>query len=173
MPDLSENDNGLSRANPPDLRLKPRSGTWEAGEIRRWAANSLRSMKNKSREVALGVALLWHDHWDEAHAIAQSREGQRDFDWLHAVLHRREGDFGNAAYWFRSAGRHPAFAFLPDKILSLLADCPGQKASLLPKGTWSPEGFLRAVRENPEDAALRAVQAEELFCLYDWVTKAD
>jgi hypothetical protein len=29
------------------------------------------------------------------------------------------------------------------------------------------------VRENPEDAALRAVQAEELLCLYDWVTKAD
>jgi len=43
--------------------------------------------------------------WDEAHAIAQAHEGEPLFDWLHAVLHKLEGDAGNARYWYRRAGR--------------------------------------------------------------------
>ena len=39
-----------------------------------------------------------------AHGIAQSREGTREFDRLHAYLHRKEGDAGNARYWYRRAG---------------------------------------------------------------------
>lgn len=55
----------------------------------------------------LGEAL---DHavagrWDEAHAIAQAHEGEPLCDWLHAVLHKLEGDAGNARYWYRRAGR--------------------------------------------------------------------
>ena len=50
---------------------------------------------------------LWHDgrgDWDGAHQIAQRREGVRDYDRLHAYLHRVEGDQWNAAYWYRRAG---------------------------------------------------------------------
>jgi hypothetical protein len=49
---------------------------------------------------------LWFDangNWDEAHRIAQdvtTSEGAR----VHAYLHRKEGDAGNARYWYRSAG---------------------------------------------------------------------
>ena len=43
--------------------------------------------------------------WDEAHAIAQAHEGEALFDWLHAVLHKIEGDAGNARYWYRRAAR--------------------------------------------------------------------
>lgn len=43
--------------------------------------------------------------WDEAHAIAQAHEGDPLCDWLHAVLHKIEGDAGNARYWYRRAGR--------------------------------------------------------------------
>jgi hypothetical protein len=49
---------------------------------------------------------LWHDangHWELAHNIAQSREGTPAFDRLHAYLHRKEGDDGNAGYWYRRA----------------------------------------------------------------------
>lgn len=44
-----------------------------------------------------------------AHQICQSHEGSPLFDWIHALVHRIEGDDGNAGYWYRRAGktRHP------------------------------------------------------------------
>ncbi len=42
--------------------------------------------------------------WDGAHAVASESESP-DAAWVHAYLHRREGDLGNAAYWYRRAGK--------------------------------------------------------------------
>jgi hypothetical protein len=42
--------------------------------------------------------------WDSAHGIAQN-EHSKDGDWIHAYLHRVEGDQLNAAYWYRMAGK--------------------------------------------------------------------
>ena len=42
--------------------------------------------------------------WEGAHEWAQADEGG-DGDWVHAYLHRKEGDAGNAAYWYRRARR--------------------------------------------------------------------
>ena len=58
---------------------------------------------------ALSHALraLWLDargNWDGAHDAAQADEGGEG-DWVHAYLHRKEGDNGNAAYWYRRAGK--------------------------------------------------------------------
>ena len=50
---------------------------------------------------------LWHDargDWDRAHACAQE-DGGRDGSWVHAYLHRKEGDVGNAGYWYARARR--------------------------------------------------------------------
>jgi hypothetical protein len=50
---------------------------------------------------------LWYDakgKWDAAHEEAQAQE-DRDGAWVHAYLHRKEGDQGNAAYWYRQAGK--------------------------------------------------------------------
>jgi hypothetical protein len=50
---------------------------------------------------------LWLDaqgNWDGAHEAAQADEGGAG-DWVHAYLHRKEGDAGNAAYWYRRAGK--------------------------------------------------------------------
>jgi len=43
--------------------------------------------------------------WQRAHEIAQDHEGIAEFDWLHALCHRIEGDEWNARYWYRRAGR--------------------------------------------------------------------
>lgn len=54
---------------------------------------------------------LWHGlrgEWQGAHAIVQDLEGDPAADWVHAWLHRIEGDLGNAGYWYRRAGRPPA-----------------------------------------------------------------
>ena len=57
----------------------------------------------------LGMALkaLWHDargDWESAHNSAQD-DHSGDGSWVHAYLHRKEGDRGNAGYWYSRAGR--------------------------------------------------------------------
>lgn len=42
--------------------------------------------------------------WERAHELAQ-RAGSREGDWVHAYLHRVEGDEANAGYWYARAGR--------------------------------------------------------------------
>ncbi|MFM7838026.1 MAG: hypothetical protein ACKO6K_00545 [Chitinophagaceae bacterium] len=43
-------------------------------------------------------------HWDNAHQLIQDLDTQ-DAAWVHAYLHRKEGDLANADYWYRRAGR--------------------------------------------------------------------
>ncbi len=53
------------------------------------------------------VQALWHDargDWERAHACAQDVH-DRGGSWVHAYLHRKEGDRGNAGYWYARAGR--------------------------------------------------------------------
>jgi len=48
---------------------------------------------------------LWHDakgDWDAAHSVAQDIDNETGA-WIHAYLHRKEGDLGNAGYWYRRA----------------------------------------------------------------------
>lgn len=52
---------------------------------------------------------VWHGlrgEWDTAHEIAQAQD-DAEGAWVHAWLHRIEGDLDNAAYWYRRAGRPP------------------------------------------------------------------
>jgi hypothetical protein len=61
------------------------------------------------------LAALWwagKDDWTKAHEIAMGGEGA-DCAWVHAYLHRVEGDLDNARYWYRQAGRRPAAGALP------------------------------------------------------------
>jgi hypothetical protein len=53
------------------------------------------------------LAALWwaaNGEWDQAHRIVQG-EDDADSAWVHAYLHRVEGDLGNAGYWYRRAGK--------------------------------------------------------------------
>jgi len=53
------------------------------------------------------LAALWwaaKGNWDQAHRIAQDQHSA-EAAWVHAYLHRVEGDAGNAGYWYRQAGR--------------------------------------------------------------------
>ena len=50
---------------------------------------------------------LWYDakgEWDKAHKLIQDFE-DRNASWIHAYLHRKEGDTGNADYWYSRAGK--------------------------------------------------------------------
>lgn len=62
---------------------------------------------NPPKELSRALAGLWWDakgDWTRAHESAQQDEG-RDGSWVHAYLHRKEGDHGNAAYWYSRAGK--------------------------------------------------------------------
>jgi hypothetical protein len=53
---------------------------------------------------------LLNDDIARSHEIAQSQEGVATFDYVHAIVHRREGDYSNSKYWFRQVGTHPVWA---------------------------------------------------------------
>jgi hypothetical protein len=58
-------------------------------------------------QVTLALAGLWWDakgDWTKAHESAQQDEGPEG-SWVHAYLHRKEGDLGNALYWYGRAGK--------------------------------------------------------------------
>jgi hypothetical protein len=65
---------------------------------------------------------LWLDargDWDGAHEAAQADEGGAG-DWVHAYLHRKEGDAGNAAYWYRRARKPVCRASLDEEWAAIV-----------------------------------------------------
>jgi hypothetical protein len=64
---------------------------------------------------------LWHDargDWDAAHRVAQDVDDAGGA-LVHAYLHRKEGDAGNAAYWYRRAGQPVCRTSLDDEWKSI------------------------------------------------------
>jgi dienelactone hydrolase len=68
-------------------------------------------------DLAGPLLALWHDargNWDAAHEIAQDVADESGA-WVHAYLHRKEGDPGNAAYWYRRARKPEARVSLDEE----------------------------------------------------------
>lgn len=67
---------------------------------------ALRACTDPASLDAPRAALWWaaQGEWDRAHEVAQAARS-RDADWVHAYLHRVEGDLDNARYWYARAGR--------------------------------------------------------------------
>ena len=83
-----------------------------------------RSLSQEQPPPDLGFALtgLWWDarnNWEFAHESAQQDEGP-DGSWVHAYLHRKEGDTSNAGYWYRRAGKQPAHATFEEEWLEIV-----------------------------------------------------
>ncbi len=73
---------------------------------------------------------LWRDakgDWDGAHDLAQAADG-RDGDWVHAYLHRKEGDVGNAGYWYRRAGQPAAQGSVAEEWAAIAETLLGKPA---------------------------------------------
>jgi hypothetical protein len=78
------------------------------------------SLDSNAPPASLHLALqaLWWDakgDWNKAHECAQADEGDPSCDWVHAYLHRKEGDASNARYWYRRSGKPVASHALPDE----------------------------------------------------------
>ena len=69
--------------------------------------NSTESLAEPPPTLSLELQSLWwlkKGDWDKAHDLAQD-VGSKQGDWIHAHLHRIEGDLANAAYWYSRAGK--------------------------------------------------------------------
>ncbi len=75
------------------------------------------------RGLSLALVGLWWDakgNWTAAHESAQQDEGMAGC-WVHAYLHRKEGDSSNAGYWYRRAGKTPARSSLEQEWSEIAA----------------------------------------------------
>jgi len=69
---------------------------------------SLTSDSNLLAGLSVPLQAMWLDargDWSGAHALAQRVDGAPEGAWVHAYLHRKEGDDRNAAYWYAKAGK--------------------------------------------------------------------
>ncbi|MGI9336749.1 MAG: hypothetical protein ACR2RL_26655 [Gammaproteobacteria bacterium] len=83
------------------------------------AAELRESTQEAKPPLGIGSLLeaLWHEargDWDRAHRIVQDI-GTAEAAWVHAYLHRVEGDEGNAGYWYKRANRPRSNADLDDE----------------------------------------------------------
>ncbi len=75
------------------------------------------------QELSLALTALWCDakgDWTKAHESAQQDEGPAGA-WVHAYLHRKEGDAPNAAYWYHRAGKSPSRVSLEEEWSEITA----------------------------------------------------
>lgn len=133
--------------------------------------------------VTAGVLLLW-DFLDASHEISQTMEGRgtpRTADCWHAIMHRREPDAGNAAYWFRRVGLHPAFTRLSANVDRWMVETGAAdeernlaRRTVLLNGQFDPFAMIElsklAVRKpgQLEDRTLRRMQYLEILNLLSW-----
>jgi hypothetical protein len=163
----------LATAEPAELGPGPRAGVLDEATIRK----SLAGQEGAS-ESLLALLLLWHDHHEPAHELAQANENA-DGNYVHAILHRREPDYSNAKYWFRRVGQHPAYSTLVARVMILRKAHHTDEllVRLAPGGRWDAMAFVDAceagARARVEQAnLLREIQKIEFEELAFYLVEA-
>ena len=80
-------------------------------------------MSAPHNELLNAVELAIAGKWDAAHNVVQQYEDDATAAWIHAVLHKIEGNLGNARYWYRRADRMIHVADEPrDELAAIQAE---------------------------------------------------
>lgn len=163
-------DTLLSRPLPPLVPKAP----WNAEMAS--AIDRVSAAENASPFITAALHLL-NDDLERAHRLVQAREGDQTADYLHMLVHRREGDWSNTGYWVRRAGEHPVYATLLTTIRSESAD-PKIKDVISSWKRWDPNVMLelcrQAEREKPDTETADAaswLSTLELASALDWCVR--
>ncbi len=79
-------------------------------------------MSAPKNELLHAIELALAGKWDAAHQLVQQYEDDATAAWIHAVLHKVEGDLSNARYWYRRADRMNHVADEPRAELAAIRD---------------------------------------------------
>ncbi len=167
---------------PPDRGLPEIAPDWPPRKSG-WLFERLQQFRpdgDANDPVALHSGLwLIHDFLDESHELSQSIQGRgsdRNGDYWHGIMHRREPDWGNSKYWFRRVGDHPIFfdlAVIAGRLLhgSGLAEAGQWSRSLGTSSNWDPFAFVDLCQNAARDpgselaAVARRIQWAEILLL--------
>ena len=132
-------------SEPPELGPGPRDGVLSEAELNRALDASLAGsgLSPHSQNLIRSLALLWHDHLEAAHVIAQNIE-TTDGSFVHGIMHRREPDYGNTKYWFHRVCQHTSFPEIARRVGELLDSkhLAELKMTLIPAGRWDAFAFI-------------------------------
>lgn len=122
-----------------------------------------RVLDRDAAKCCLSAVWLLYDFLDESHTISQGIPTAEGSFW-HGIMHRREGDFSNAKYWFRKVGEHPVYLTLAEDPLCEF-------------DAWDPFAFVdacqQALRSGGEALQLcEALQQREWELLFDYCYRA-
>jgi len=121
-------------------------------------------------EAAMAGLWLYFSCFEEAHGLIDNPKTSEGEFW-HAILHRREPDAGNAAYWFRRVGQHSIFKPLAAEAAEILKQHPTAEFRV---GNWDPFAFVQfceRAREQPgsvQEHAAMEIQRAEWQLLFDY-----
>jgi hypothetical protein len=127
----------------------------------------------RSPNAALGGLFLYFSCTDECHELVQNLNSSEG-DFWHAILHRREPDAANSAYWFKQTGTHPVFPELARAADEIAMKYP---AANFRSGQWDPKFFIdfcaeaRGEAGSPKEAAALEIQLAEWQLLFDYCAR--
>jgi hypothetical protein len=135
-------------------------------------------VRRDDAQAILAGLWLYFDFLDESHTISQSLDNPTGSFW-HAIMHRREGDFGNSKYWYARCQDHPSIATMAAAAAKHVNQMPADKSLLrLVASGWNPSAFVdlvQAVHESPSDprhALAVGLQRLEWQVLFDHCTRS-
>jgi hypothetical protein len=140
---------------------------------------SVDGFQGEQRTYALAVKAglhLFNESLDASHELSQGIHHSTGSYW-HGIMHRMEGDYSNAKYWFRMVSTHPVYNALAKDASQYLKECSLSDIASAPlwekleklggASAWDPYTFVDLVEQQVTVA--REAKAEELLQHIQWL----
>ncbi len=132
----------------------------------------VKTFDEDAAKCCIAGLLLRYNHLEASHEISNSMDNRTAAYW-HAIMHRREPDASNAAYWFRRVGLHPVFNDVLRAVKGIPVAPEIAGAVIVVRGDrWDPVAFIDLCDQardkgGPLEEFCIAVQEAEWHALFD------